>query len=98
MLLGYRAMAGASLYAALLGFTPGIARAQMGSTTDIITGKVVGPDGAPIVGATVTAPSVDTHISRSRQTNTDGRYTIVFPDGGGQYQLQVRSLGFNPAN
>ena len=92
-------MAGASLYAALLGFTPGIAQAQVGSTTDIITGKVVGPDGA---GRSPAPPSprrrsIRTSAGRGRRS-ADGRYTIVFPDGGGQYQLQIRSLGFNPAN
>lgn len=85
------------ILSALLAILAAPAQAQVGSTTDIITGKVVDSTGKPVAGATVTAISIDTHISRSRQSNTDGRYTIVFPDGGGQYQLQVRSLGFNPA-
>src|SRR5579871_6092494 len=86
-----------NIIAAVVALIAAPARAQVGSTTDIITGKVVDSTGKPVVAATVTAISVDTHISRSRQSNTDGRYTIVFPDGGGQYQLQVRALGFNPA-
>ncbi|MDQ6828285.1 MAG: carboxypeptidase-like regulatory domain-containing protein, partial [Gemmatimonadota bacterium] len=72
---------------------PAVLRAQVGSTTDILTGVVKAPDGTPIVGATVTAKSTETQINRSKQTDNNGRYTIVFPDGGGTYQLTVRYIG-----
>jgi carboxypeptidase family protein len=87
-----------ALWAAALG-APAVLSAQVGSTTDIITGKVTGPPPAaqPIAGATVVVTSVDTHISRSRTTNNDGRYTVVFPDGGGQYRVEVRYVGYAPA-
>lgn len=70
--------------------------AQVGSTTDIITGRVVNAQGAPVVGAQVTATSVETGVNRSRTTNNDGRYTILFPDGGGRYRLVVRAIGQSP--
>src|SRR5512132_1016565 len=72
-------------------------RGQVGSTTDILTGVVSNPAGAPIPGATVEAKSVETQVTRRTRTNSDGRYTILFPDGGGQYQLTVRFLGMAPA-
>ena len=80
-------------------FLPVAARAQVGSTTDIITGKVNGPPpgNQPIVGATVIVTSIDTHISRQRITNADGRYTVVFPDGGGEYRVEIRAIGFTPS-
>src|SRR5204863_218510 len=62
---------------------PRVARAQVGSTTDIITGKITSPDGKPIVGARVDATSVATGVTRSRTTNDKGQYTILFPDRGG---------------
>src|SRR5579871_4763515 len=73
------------------------ARAQVGATTDIVTGRVTAPGNQAIPGATVTVTSIDTHISRSRTTNSDGRYTVVFPDGGGQYRVEIRAIGFSPA-
>ena len=76
---------------------PRAARAQVGSTTDIITGKITSPDGKPIVGARVDATSVETGVTRSRTTNDKGQYTILFPDGGGSYRMAVRYLGFAPA-
>src|SRR5436305_4181369 len=78
--------------------TPVAARAQVGSTTDIITGKVTSPDGKPIQGARVDATSVETGVTRSRTTNEKGQYTILFPDGGGSYRVAVHYIGFAPAN
>jgi hypothetical protein len=76
---------------------PSAAVAQVGSTTDIITGRIMSPDGKPIVGARVDATSVETGVTRSRTTNDKGQYTILFPDGGGSYQLSVKFLGYAPA-
>jgi len=73
------------------------AAAQVGTTTDIITGTVVGPDSQPLAGALVQALSVETQISRNATTDARGRFTIVFPDGGGQYDLTVRFIGMAPA-
>ena len=78
-------------------FAPRVGRAQVGSTTDIITGKITSPDGKPIVGARVDATSVETGVTRSRTTNEKGQYTILFPDGGGSYRMSVRYIGFAAA-
>ncbi|MBI2796701.1 MAG: carboxypeptidase regulatory-like domain-containing protein [Gemmatimonadetes bacterium] len=79
-----------------LGLNPGAARSQVGSTTDIVTGKVTGENGAPIEGAAVTVQSVETRVSRTRTTGKDGRYTVLFPDGGGQYRVTVKAIGVAP--
>jgi len=84
------------LAAGLAAAIPGRASAQVGTTTDIITGVVLGPDSQPLAGAVVQATSVETQISRQRTTDARGRYTIVFPDGGGQYQMMVRAVGMAP--
>ena len=51
--------------------------AQVGSTTDILTGLVTNTAGAPIPGATIEARSVETQVTRRTRTNSDGRYTIL---------------------
>ena len=68
----------------------------MGSTTDILTGVVTGPDGKPLAGATVDATALDGQITRHAQTGNNGRYTILFPDGGGQYRVTIRFIGMAP--
>ena len=85
------------LVAAVTLAAPRRATPQVGSTTDIITGTVTGPDSQPIAGVVVQAMSLETQVSRSRTTDARGRFTIVFPDGGGQYQLVARFVGMAPA-
>src|SRR5207247_6170462 len=47
--------------------------------------------------ALVQALSVETQITRHATTGARGRFTIVFPDGGGQYDLTIRFIGMAPA-
>ncbi len=70
--------------------------AQVGSTTDILMGRVAGLDSQAVAGARVEATSAETGITRTKTTGPDGRYTIIFPDGGGNYRLTVRALGMAP--
>jgi hypothetical protein len=72
------------------------ATAQVGSTTDILMGRVAGLDSQAIPNARVEATSLETGITRTKTTGADGRYTIVFPDGGGNYTLTVRAVGLSP--
>src|SRR5438128_9589523 len=82
---------------ALVLIVPAGLRAQVGATTDIITGVVTGPDSAPVPGAQVQVISLESEVARTRTTDARGRFTIVFPDGGGQYRLIVRYIGMAPA-
>lgn len=75
---------------------PGPAAAQVGGTTDIITGTVTGQDGEPIADAVIEAFSLETQITRRDRTDARGRYTILFPDGGGQYRMTARVVGMAP--
>ncbi len=70
--------------------------AQVGSTTDILMGQVTGLDSQYVAGARIEATSVETGITRTKTTGADGRYTIVFPDGGGTYRITVRAIGMAP--
>ncbi|MEP7001964.1 MAG: carboxypeptidase-like regulatory domain-containing protein, partial [bacterium] len=72
------------------------ARAQVGATTDIIMGRVTGPDTTSVAGARVEVTSSETGITRRKTTNEKGEYSILFPDGGGSYTLKVSFLGFGP--
>lgn len=63
---------------------------------DIIRGRVTGPDNLPIEGATITATSVVGGVNRQSKTNKDGRFTITFPNGDGDYFVSFFALGFAP--
>jgi hypothetical protein len=77
-------------------FFPALAAGQVGSTTDILMGRVTGRDTMGVSGARIEATSLETGIARTKTTGADGRYTIVFPDGGGSYRLTVRAIGMEP--
>lgn len=79
-----------------LALAPAAAFAQVGSTTDIIMGQVKSPEGAPLAGARVSVTSAETQITRTKLTDAQGRYSILFPDGGGSYRVQVNSIGYAP--
>jgi hypothetical protein len=70
------------------------AAAQEGA--DIIRGRILGPDSVAISGAIITATSVSGNVSRRARTGRDGRFTIVFPGGDGDYFVLVQALGFAP--
>ena len=72
---------------------PWRAHAQLGATTDIITGTIIGPDSVPIAGVQVLVTSIETGITRTKTTNDRGEYTLLFPDGGGQYRIVTRFIG-----
>jgi len=74
----------------------GVASAQVGSTTDIIMGKVLAPDSTPVVGARIEVTSNETGITRRKETNERGEYSILFPDGGGAYRLRASYIGYAP--
>ena len=58
--------------------------------TDVIRGQVTGPDNRPIDGVQVTATSVAGGVNRTARTNNDGRFTITFPGGDGDYIVSFR--------
>jgi hypothetical protein len=69
---------------------PGVVAAQ---ESDVLTGRVTGDDGRPVAGARVTVMSIETEISRSVITDGNGRYMVIFPDGGGRYIVRVSFIG-----
>ena len=86
--------------ALLLGaaLAPRIAAGQVGTTTEIITGRVTGPDSLPIAGANVDVTSVETGVVKHAITRADGRFSLLFRDGGAQYRVAVRFIGMAPAS
>src|SRR5688500_2228738 len=69
---------------------PAVAGAQ---DADVLTGRLAGGAGEAVMGARVTVISVESEISRSTLTEKNGRYMIVFPDGGGRYVMRVQMVG-----
>lgn len=80
------------LLATLVALASPFARAS--AQSDVIRGRIVGPDSRPIERATVTVTSLRGNLSRVARTDRDGRYTISFPGDDGDYFVSVAALGF----
>ncbi len=61
---------------------------------DVIRGQVLGPDGQPLENTKVTATSLSGNVNRTARTDKNGRYTITFPGGEGDYFVEFSALGF----
>ena len=70
---------------------PRVAAAQ---NVDIIRGRVTGPDSLPVENVMVTATSISGNVNRTARTDRNGRYTITFPGGDGDYMVSFAALGF----
>ncbi len=84
--------------ALVLLLAPRFAEAQVGSSTDIITGVVRNTENRPVANARIEVMSIETGTTRVRTTNDKGQYTLLFPDGGGQYRVTARAIGLQPAS
>jgi hypothetical protein len=82
-------------YLAVIG-TACAARVAEAQQTDIIRGRVTGPDSQPVSGVEVRATSYFGNISKTASTDKNGRFTIVFINGEADYWLEFRKLGFAP--
>ena len=79
------------VFAAALSLSYAAAQTVTGS----ITGQVIDPSGAVVVGAKVTAENVATAVKTSAVTNSAGVYTIRFLPIG-TYNVTVEDTGFAP--
>ena len=64
--------------------------------TATLTGEVKDPNGAVVPGATVTATSNETGLTKSANTNDNGQYKITFLPPG-TYNVVIESAGFAKA-
>ena len=69
-------------------------RPLLAQQSDVIRGRVTGPDSLPVAGVTVTATSISGGVNRSARTDKSGRFTITFPNGEGDYMVSFAALGF----
>jgi len=63
-------------------------------TVDVIRGRVVGNDSLPLENVTVTVTSISGNVNRTARTDRNGRYTVTFPGGDGDYLVSMNILGY----
>ena len=73
----------------LLVFIPPVVSAQSGQTS-MLTGTVVDPNNARIVGARITVETTQFH--RDVETNDEGNFQLELPPG--DYHISIEKAGF----
>ena len=73
---------------------PAAATPLAAQQADVIRGRVIDPDSAAIENATVTVTSISGNVSRTARTDRNGRFTITFPGGEGDYMVSFAAIGF----
>lgn len=71
-------------------------RSAQAQNVDIIRGRVLGTDTLPIPNVLVTATTLSGNVSRTARTDKNGRYTISFPGGEGDYWVTFSGIGLSP--
>src|SRR5215213_2297973 len=61
--------------------------------TDIIRGRVTDAEAHPVQGVDVKATSSSGQVTKTATTDKNGRFTIMFINGEGDYWLELRKLG-----
>ncbi|MBL0938610.1 MAG: carboxypeptidase regulatory-like domain-containing protein [Gemmatimonadaceae bacterium] len=82
------------VYAAVLLWLLPMSGIRAQQSADVIRGRVTGSDGQPIAGAHVTGVSYFGGITKETRTNRDGRYTLTYPNGEGDYWLSFAAVGY----
>jgi len=86
-----------AITAIAVGLVASPAAAQVSSTSGAIRGQVLDQSsGAPIPQAEVTATNLGTGFARNTRTNDEGFYTVALLPPG-VYRVNVRQIGFSPA-
>ena len=76
--------------------TLAFARTASAQNADVIRGKVINDDSVAIPNATVTVTTISGGVNRTAKTDRNGRYTITFPNGDGDYLVKFIALGYSP--
>jgi hypothetical protein len=71
-----------------------LAPAAVAQQSDVIRGRITGPDSQPLQNVLVTATSISGNVNRTARSDKNGRYTITFPGGDGDYMLTIAALGY----
>jgi len=69
-------------------------RSVAAQQADVIRGRVIGPDSLPLPEVLVTVTSFSGNVSRTARTNRDGRFTVTFPAGDGDYMVAFAAIGY----
>lgn len=76
---------------ALLGVTAPPAAAQQ---VDVIRGRITNSENEPLESVAVIVTSISGNVNRTTRTDRQGRFTVTFPNGDGDYMVTLNAVGY----
>ncbi len=76
--------------------SPTITSTALAQGVDVIRGRVTGQDNQPIEGVQITVTSFSGNVNRTTRSDRNGRYTVTFPGGEGDYFVAFAAIGYAP--
>ncbi|MBI1809062.1 MAG: carboxypeptidase regulatory-like domain-containing protein, partial [Gemmatimonadetes bacterium] len=70
------------------------ARPVHAQQADVIRGRVIGVDSQAIEGVRVTVTSLSGAVNRQARTDKNGRFTVTFQNGEGDYFVSFSAIGY----
>ena len=73
----------------------GSAARAFAQTVDVIRGRVTGTDSLPLERVAIVVTSISGNVNRTATTDRNGRFTITFPGGDGDYIVSMTIIGYS---
>jgi len=70
------------------------AREGIAQQADMIRGRIVSPDGRAVENARITVTSIPNNVMKSATTDKNGRYSVTYTNGDGDYWIAIAAIGF----
>lgn len=63
-------------------------------TVDVIRGRITGANNEPLENVAILVTSISGNVNRPARTDRNGRFTVTFPNGDGDYMVTVTAVGY----
>lgn len=66
----------------------------LAQTVDVIRGRITGANNEPLENVAILVTSISGNVNRPARTDRNGRFTVTFPNGDGDYMVTVTAVGY----
>jgi hypothetical protein len=63
-------------------------------TVDVIRGRITGANNEALENVAILVTSISGNVNRPARTDRNGRFTVTFPNGDGDYMVTVTAVGY----
>ncbi len=84
----------AYLAAVLLALLSAAAPPAIAQQVDVLRGRITNTENEPLENVAVIVTSISGNVNRTTRTDRQGRFTVTFPNGDGDYMVTLNAVGY----